>query len=152
MSTRDFFVLKSKGNEELLDLFTKSQDVDGKRKLLADVAKKPLPNPVDFPTTPTAIDSVEWFFSTKELCKVIDEVKHLQVVKINAGLAKKEEWDDFAFKGGSEPGVINMTTWVRKGKFSFCVSATWNSGKATEDTPFFLAYSTLLGHLRSRIN
>jgi len=151
MSTRDFFILKSHGNEELLEKYRKCTDTDERRKVLASFAELPLPKPEDFPAEPTAHD-IEWLFSARELCTAIDDVHSLAVVKINPGLAKKEEWDDIAYKGGSEPGVTNLTTRVRKGRHAFCISATWNSmNKASESSPFFLAYIALLGYLHSKL-
>ena len=149
LSTRDFFVLKSQGNEDLLEEYRKSATEEERRKVLDAVSKKPLPNPADFPIKPTAFD-VEWLFSVRELCGAIQEVHSLPVTQINPGLAKKDQWDEIAFKGGSEPGVVNLTTRLKKGEHAFWVSATWNSMKGIEETTFFMAYSTLIGYLLSK--
>jgi hypothetical protein len=55
-----------------------------------------------------------------------------------------------AYKGGSEPGVLNLTTWLlaRDGR-PFCVSATWNNPQARlDESQFFLLYTSLLNTLK----
>ncbi len=49
-----------------------------------------------------------------------------------------------AFKGGSEPGVLNLTTLVtaRTGT-SYCVSATWNRAAPLDEGGFETLYGSL---------
>ena len=59
---------------------------------------------------------------------------------------------DFArvsYKGGSEPGVLNLTTQVttQAGR-TLCVSATWNRPEALEETTFLGLYAATLNLLR----
>jgi hypothetical protein len=42
---------------------------------------------------------------------------------INPGAAKKSDWDRVAYKGGSEPGVLSMTTWLEKDGHQMSVDA-----------------------------
>jgi hypothetical protein len=145
LTTADMFRLKAKGNEALLDRFRKGSP--GQReKMLEEVAKLPLPRAEDYPKSVTALD-VEWFFSPVELCAYMSKVHDLPLMGINPGAAKKSDWDHIAYKGGSEPGVINMTTWVGKGAKAYCVSATWNDDKPLDETRFALAYSGVLTFL-----
>jgi hypothetical protein len=98
---------------------------------------------------PVAID-VEWFFSTRELCDLMRRVQALPMMSLNPGLANPADWQRVAFKGGSEPGVLNLTTWLlgRDGR-QFCVSATWNNPQARlDESQFFLLYTSLLGTLK----
>lgn len=145
LTTADMFRLKSKGNDALLERFRKA--TPGQRTAMLDeVAKVPLPHAEDYPKGVTALD-VEWFFSPLELCAFMAKVHDLPLMGINPGVAKKSDWDRVAYKGGSEPGVISMTTWVTKGATSACVSATWNDDKPVSDTTFSMAYSGVLAFL-----
>ncbi len=145
LTTADMFRLKGKGNDTLLERFQTASP--GQREtMLTEVEKLPLPRAEDYPKGVTALD-VEWFFSPAELCAYMSKVHDLPLMGINPGIAKKSDWDHVAFKGGSEPGVMSMTTWVAKGAKSYCVSATWNDGKPVDETRFALAYSNVLSFL-----
>ncbi|HSO36950.1 MAG TPA: serine hydrolase, partial [Labilithrix sp.] len=148
LSTREMFVLKAKAGEPLLARW-RSGDETARRKLLDEAKAAPLP-PVDgVSAAPTALD-VEWFYTTGELCALMAKVADLPAMHINPGLVDPKRWDAVAYKGGSEPGVINMTTFVRKGDRSHCVSATWNDDKALEEAKFESAYAMLLAALTDR--
>jgi beta-lactamase class A len=145
LTTADLFRLKAKGNDALLARFRKATPAE-RRPMLDELDKLPLPNVEDYPTAVTALD-VEWYFSPRELCELMGKVHDLPLMGINPGIAKKSDWDRIAYKGGSEPGVISMTSWVSKGPRSYCVSATWNDDKPLGDTAFTLAYSGVLAFL-----
>ncbi len=145
LTTADMFRLKSKGNEGLLERFRKATPAQ-RTTMLDEISKVPLPHAEDYPKGVTALD-VEWFFSPLELCALMSKVQDLPLMSINPGVAKKGDWDRIAYKGGSEPGVISMTTWVTKGAKSMCVSATWNDDKPVSDTTFSMAYSGVLAFL-----
>lgn len=50
---------------------------------------------------------------------------------INPGVAKPKNWHKVAFKAGSEPGVLNLTTWLKaKNGKTYYISATWNNKEA----------------------
>ena len=86
--------------------------------------------------SPTLVDTVEWFASTAECCRAMewfrrDALTHrddtaLQILGINPGVAIGASWKRVCYKGGSEPGVVNMTfllehpdgTW-------YALSGTW---------------------------
>ncbi len=144
LTTAEMFRLKG-GAGDALERFRKG-DLAVRRAVLAEIASAPLPEAEAYPTEPTALD-VEWFFSTRELCALMAKLADLPMLRINPGVARRSEWETVAYKGGSEPGVINMTTWLgRKGK-SHCVSATWNREEKLDDAKFSIAYATLLGFL-----
>jgi len=146
LTTAEMFRLKGKGKDDaLLERFRKAAPAQ-RATMLDELAKTPLPRPEDYPTGVTALD-VEWFFSPAELCSYMAKVHDLPLMGINPGVAKKSDWDRVAYKGGSEPGVSNMTTWVDKGAKSYCVSATWNDDKPVSDTRFSAAYRGVLAFL-----
>ncbi|NJR15690.1 MAG: serine hydrolase [Calothrix sp. CSU_2_0] len=122
LTTRELFVLKGKENRDLLKRYQTSNEAQ-RRAILKELTKKPLPNVSDFEgVNPVALD-VEWFFTASELCGLMEEVADLQVMSINPGVANPSYWQKVAFKGGSEPGVINLTTWLQaKNGKKYCVA------------------------------
>lgn len=147
LTTREAFILKAPGNEARLERYRKA-DERSRRALLAELAGLPLPPAEAFSAEPRALD-VEWFFTARELCALMDEVRDLPLMSINPGLAKPDEWVSVAFKGGSEPGVLNLTTGLvaRDGR-RLCVAATWNADQALDEMRFYSLYSGLLDTLR----
>src|SRR5579883_738794 len=146
LTTREAFVLKSAKNSKWLQRY-RSGDSGQRRSLLPELAKLPLPTINEFESSPPALD-VEWFFSVRELCGLIAQVQDLPLMAINSGVASAEDWQRVAFKGGSEPGVINMTTWLeaKNGK-RYCVSATWNHA-TVDNNRFSGLYQGLIGVLK----
>jgi hypothetical protein len=90
---------------------------------------------------PIHIDDIEWFATAPECCRVMADLHRLEQLpgmeplskglRINAGIQyDKETWKSVAFKGGSEPGVINLTYLLeRKDGRWFALSVGWNNSK-----------------------
>ncbi|MGI0494003.1 serine hydrolase [Alkalinema pantanalense CENA528] len=149
LMTRELFQLKSPKNRSLLERYRKGS-LSQKRAILAELAKQPLPDVADFADAkPTALD-IEWFFSAEELCQLIDRVSNLPLMGINPGIAKAGDWQRVAYKGGSESGVLNLTTKVQSktGK-QYCVVATWNHNQPLDDQRFVSLYSSLFNVLKN---
>ena len=147
LTTREAFVLKNPQNRQWLERYRANPA--GRAALLPQLARLPLPDAGVFAGGPVAID-VEWFFSTRELCALMSRVQALPLMSLNPGLANPADWQRVAYKGGSEPGVLNLTTWLtaRDGK-QYCVSATWNNPQARlDENQFFLLYTGLLNSLK----
>jgi beta-lactamase class A len=142
LETREVFILKTAANASYLERYQKADEA-GRRALLKEVDKLPLPDISKVHTEPTALD-VEWYFTPRELCALMKKVHDLPLTGINAGPAGREDWDRVAYKGGSEPGVLNLTTWVEKDGHAYCVAATWNSSKALDEDELIRAYKTVL--------
>ncbi|WP_228060118.1 serine hydrolase [Plectonema radiosum] len=142
LTTRELFILKSSQNRDLLQRYRNSNEKQ-RRALLTELAQKPLPNVSEFEgTLPNALD-VEWFYNAEELCELIKEVADLPLMSINPGVANPNDWQRVAYKGGSEPGVLNLTTWLKgKNGKEYCVAATWNNSDAPVDE---LKFSALYG-------
>jgi beta-lactamase class A len=90
---------------------------------------------------PQEIDRVEWFLTTAELAGVMADLHRLEqqpgmeplrtILRENPGLSfDRERWTSVAYKGGSEPGVLNMT-WLleRDDGRMFALAITWNDPK-----------------------
>lgn len=146
LSTREAFILKDPANVALLEKW-RSSDAAGRTALLPQIDKLPLPDPGIFVRDPLATD-VEWFLTTTELCRLIDQVRDLGAMQINPGLADKKDWKQVAFKGGSEPGVLNLTTALTGSNgHHYCVTATWNNSKALDENRFYTLYGGVLSAL-----
>lgn len=124
LSTREAFVLKAPKNEALLQRY-RSGDIAAKRASLLEAAKLPLPAADVFSDEPLALD-VEWHFPPKALCALLDATHELPAFRINPGVAVTKDWDEIAYKGGSEPGVLNLSSRVTKNGKTACVVTTWN--------------------------
>lgn len=146
LSTREAFVMKAKGNEALLERYRKA-DEPGRRAMLTEIEVKPLPDASQFGDAVTATD-IEWFFTPGELCDLISRTADSGAFRINPGLANSAQWKQVAFKGGSEGGVLNLTTALtgKDGKH-YCVAATWNDSTALDQSKFFAIYGSLLSTL-----
>jgi beta-lactamase class A len=92
-------------------------------------------------TAPREIGAIEWFASPADLARAIAALVNeserpglaplRQVLAINPGIAfDKSTWTYAAFKGGSEPGVISTTWYLRRadGK-TFVLSIVLNDPK-----------------------
>ncbi len=126
LTTKEAFILKNPENARLLRRY-KFGNASARRRVLQQVDDRPLPGKSLFANAPIAPE-VEWFFTTRELCSLMASVEDLDAMQVNPGVASAREWERIAFKGGSEPGVLNLTTGLRDAQGnSYCVSATWNS-------------------------
>ena len=146
LTTREAFILKAPANSALLARYRKADEA-GRRALLPQTDTLPLPDVGVFDSGPLATD-VEWFFTSSELCSLIEKVKDLPAMHINPGVAKPSDWQQIAYKGGSEPGVLNLTTAMtgKNGKH-YCVTATWNNSSNLDENRFFTLYGGLLSTL-----
>ena len=93
---------------------------------------------------PIAIDTLEWFASPRELCRVMADLHRLEqldgmdplghALRINPGAALGDAWASIGYKGGSEPGVINLT-WLleRQDGRWFAMSIGWNDTNGPVD-------------------
>jgi beta-lactamase class A len=153
LSTREAFALKL-GDPTLLERW-KAADEAGRRALLPQLerAEASTLDSSRHGGRPAEIATVEWFASPADLVRTLDWLRRngdrtaLDLLSINPGLgtALAKEFDYFGFKGGSEPGVLNLSLLVktRSGRW-LAVSATWNDEKATLDEARFVALMSRL--------
>jgi beta-lactamase class A len=153
LSTREAFALKL-GDPALLAAW-KSADEAGRRALLPrlDAVAASSLDLSRLGRGPAEIESVEWFASPADLVRTLDWLRRsgdrtaLDILAINPGLgpAAAKDFDYFGFKGGSEPGVLNMNFLLRsrQGRW-MAVSATWNNASAALDEARFAALMTKL--------
>jgi len=109
LTTREAFSLKW-GPQPDLKAQYEDASVSERRGLLKQLSDIPLKEIKPRPN-PTAIQEVEWRASAVELCDVLWALRERELLNINTGLVTLEAspWDRVAFKGGSEPGVLNYS-------------------------------------------
>ena len=97
---------------------------------------------------PMAIDTVEWFASAADLARVMDWLRRnggettLAILAISPGMPRPAAapYSYLGFKGGSEPGVINLTWLVRNNEGAWhVVTGSWNNPAGPVDESRFIA-------------
>ena len=148
-NTREAFALKNPVNLELLRAYRAAGlNRDARRAVLAQAAIAPLPGAALFAAGPVARDE-EWFVTAERLCTLMNTVAALPETRQNPGVANLADFQAVSYKGGSEPGVLNLTTQLTtKAGGTYCVSATWNDARGLNDTRFLALYGGLLKLLR----
>ncbi len=99
-----------------------------------------------FTKKPFEITRIEWPASPRDLCNLMDYFRKKNnttafgIMGVNPGLnVSKDKFAYAGYKGGSEPGVLNMT-WLLKTKKEnwYCLSASWNNeSEILEEKKFF---------------
>lgn len=117
LKTREMFLLKA-GPEGRLRTYIRS-DSDVRGQILEGIDDPTLPRSqieIAFSGTPIALE-VEWFASADDIVKLLRfmrETAHpeaFSIMNINPSLPAQlgENWGYIGYKGGSEPGVLNLT-------------------------------------------
>lgn len=127
LKTREMYVLKLNPSNHYLKLYLKS-NLNEKRMILRRLEDFDLKNLINGPDTPISPDKVEWFASPDELADVILSMRGEEILSANSGvIARKKRWRFIGFKGGSEPGVLQLTQILqsKSGRW-YAVSVSWN--------------------------
>lgn len=143
LTTRELFVLKS---DPALRQAWLAADEAARRAMLADLANRE----IDLQSvlgalsgSPTAIEQIEWFASPGDLGALMLRLtgpEHATARAIMAaspglGEAPQNDWAYVGYKGGSEPGVLNLTWLLRdKGGRWHMLTLGWNNSEATVET------------------
>ena len=132
LKTTEFFRLKHKASEEIRKNYING-NLETKREILENIKDLNI-SAQDVPNEPVLIKEIEWFFSTKELAKTMFELKEVEELQINPGLANKNNWYKVGYKGGSEAGVLQYTHLLQKTQNGpvIVVSVTANSEKGLD--------------------
>ncbi|MCR2833877.1 serine hydrolase [Parerythrobacter lacustris] len=147
LDTLSLFALK--GNGDLASAFEAGSEAE-QHALVARIRAQSGGDPekVEPPrfTSPTAIDTIEWFASPAELRRLLARLAELsdptarEIMSINPSLPAAEQgnWNYIGFKGGSEPGVINLT-WLLQdfdGRW-YILTMGWNDPASPVDETAF---------------
>jgi hypothetical protein len=147
LTTREMFVLKSSEGTDLHSAYLRAATPKARAAVLARVDAMPLPTLEQLNTSPDP--AVEWHYSVRELCSLMRRVSDLPLMSINPGIPNPSDFRHVAYKGGSDVGIINMTTMVTtKRGTTVCFSATLNNEKqAVDEMAFETAYEDVVRHI-----
>lgn len=154
LSTREMFALKSPAGAAFLQRF-EAGSLAERRRVVSDIGKVPYQQLAPYPSgRPVAVDSIEWFASGTDLVRTMrwlrdnterePGVPARAILAVNPGLQlSAERWPYIGFKGGSEPGVLNMTFLLRArdGQW-YVVATTWNDPAQAVDQSALLPLVT----------
>ena len=148
LATSEVFKLVAPENAALLAKYRAASSAD-RRALLAVLDKLPLPSVTAITSHAPALD-IEWRFTTRELCGLMARVQALPYLSVNPGVADPSQWARVTFKGGSDVGVINLTTGLLGADgHAYCVSVTQNDPKnPLDETKFATLTASLIGALK----
>jgi hypothetical protein len=148
LTTREMFLLKA-GSPALIEEWRRGAAVS-RAAIAAKVGQTDLPLDTinaAFAGGPKALD-IEWFASPADLARLFAHMRRtadpeaFRIMAINPSAtdAVKAKWPYIGFKGGSEPGVINLT-WLLTGKDGrdWVLSLGWNNPAAVVDEGKFEA-------------
>jgi beta-lactamase class A len=142
LSTSEMFKLKARGGKLAAEYITKDTEAARRAMLASEVAETQF-SLADFSNRPLYVDTVQWFASAADLCRLMNWLRQQtenkpasrarQILSINPGLnlASRAKWKYIGYKGGSEPGVLNLTYLLQSqsGEW-YAVSASWNNPNA----------------------
>ena len=140
LTTLELFALKGSPDNRRTYL---AADEAGKRRILADFRDDVGGDPAKIVppqfSSPTAIDTVEWFASGRDIAAIMRRIVALEdetardILAIYSALPQsvREEWDYAGYKGGSEPGVLNLSWLLRDNVGDWRVLVlSWNNSEA----------------------
>lgn len=143
LTTRDMFLLKFTNDAMPAREYAGLRAADRRKYLDRINEQTPLAS-VRFVDTAVVPDRVEWFARTTDCIRAMDWLRDerlspavLDILSVNKGVEiNSAQWPYAGYKGGSEPGVINMTYLLRHSSGDwYALSASWmnpeNDGKGT---------------------
>jgi hypothetical protein len=143
LTTLEMFKLKGEPTGQAATAYL-ALDAKGRRAFLADtIAKVKSEDAKPFQDgKPAYVDKIEWFASATDMCRVMNWLRQQtegdktarQILAINPGtglIIARDKWQYVGFKGGSEPGVLNMTYLLQSTKGDwYALSVGWNNQHA----------------------
>ena len=153
LSTLEMAAIKT-GSAAALNAWAQADEA-GRRRMLDNVSAAQV-DVSRFAGNPLAIDSVEWFASAADLVRTMDWLRShgdetaRGILAINPALAAqlRGELAYVGYKGGSEPGVLNLTWLVRNRAGQWhVVTGSWNNPAAPLDEQRFAGLMTRLVQL-----
>jgi beta-lactamase class A len=143
LKTTEFYKLKA---DPARQLRYANGDAKARAAIAGELDGLPMPKPGDV-TTPLT-DQVEWYLSSTDLCRLVGEVADLDMVGINPGVARRDSWAKIAFKGGSEVGVVSLTSQLTSAAGdNFCVTLTVNDHAPLDEDRLTTIYAALVNLL-----
>jgi len=147
--TLEMFALKTAPEAEQ-EAWIAADEAD-RRRLLAERYDATAPDGIDparFAGAPLRIEALEWFASADDMVRILDwlrrrggdEARAILAISPGGAPALREEFAYVGYKGGSEPGVINLSWLVRAESGDwYAVTGSWNDPAAPLDEARFAA-------------
>lgn len=143
LTTREMAIMKSHSGAHLRGMYLTVDSPAGRASALRQVDAMAVPAVETLETVP--IPAVEWHYNVRELCRLMERVAALPLMSVNPGVADVSDFAHVAYKGGSDAGILNLTTAVTTHRGTrFCFSATVNASAAIDETTFELQYGAAL--------
>jgi hypothetical protein len=147
LMTSDMFRLKWGRDKDAARRYL-AADLAGKRAELVRLDAQPLPEASAITPEPKLISELEWFASANDLVRNLDWLRRAVAVdeaargtlSINNGGVDANGWRWIGFKGGSEPGVLELAWLLQRSDgawFAVCIGC--NDPKAAVDTKKLLS-------------
>ena len=150
LTTRELFLLKARDNAALRERYRNGNTAQ-RATVLRELDRRALPTIAQMDFNPAYAD-IEWHYTNRQLCGLMDGVRDLPLMGVNPGVASPSQWKHIAYKGGSDGGVISMTTALEtRGGKRYCISATLNDTQTqVDEASFESAYTAAIGALAAR--
>ena len=137
LSTREFFALKSDPAAARAWLDAEPEDRSG---IAAEAASTP-PDPAG--AAAHSVPGIEWYLPLEQLCALLLPMADLPMLQLNPGPAYG--LGPAAYKGGSEPGVLNFTVALRDAEERpLCAALTVNDPGVIDEQAATGAFRALL--------
>lgn len=142
LTTRDLFVLKS--DHELRESYL-AAGYTARRDILGTLGGREVglqAVSAALSGSPVAIDTLEWFASPEDLRALMrrltgpehETARAIMAASPSLSAAARESWSYAGFKGGSEPGVLNVTWLLRDREQRWhLLTLGWNNPAAAVD-------------------
>ena len=144
LTTREMFQLKA--DNASYDVYANA-DLNGQRALLERLANRPPPQIAKLHNKLRPRE--EWYIPLTSICGWLKDVRKLDLMRINPGLATQKHWRSIAYKGGSNSGVLNFSTWLVDAEGnSYCLAITWNTQQTIDQAKLSGIYTGLIELLR----
>jgi beta-lactamase class A len=132
LTPREYFVLSSDAEAPLRERFLAANPAE-RSEILKSIETATMPETGEIGVVSPS--PLEWRYTSRQLCSLMERVHGLPLMQINPGVAAPTDWSEIAFKGGSDHGVFNVTTRLAtKSGPSYCLSVTLNSTHDLNET------------------
>ena len=143
LTTREMAIMKSHSGTHVRGMYLTVDSPGGRASALRQVDVMAVPGVDTLETTP--IPAVEWHYTVRDLCRLMERVASLPLMSVNPGVADPSDFSRVAYKGGSDVGILNLTTAVTTHRGTkLCISATVNATTAVDETAFEVQYAAAL--------
>jgi beta-lactamase class A len=159
LTTRDVFLLKFSNDGQGAHDYAGLRTAD-RRKYLDRINEQTPLSAVRFVDTAVVPDRVEWFARTTDCIRAMDWLRDgrlspavLDILAVNKGLdINSKQWPYAGYKGGSEPGVINMTYLLRHSSGDwYALSASWMNPDNSDSSESGVNEATFAGLVQRAI-